>query len=102
MANWKKAQGERVGAFRLATAPLMIIIAALPVVVAGIWVINFGGPWLWHNTFHHRFFHASAAIPSCLATYLSTWNSQPLLIGVLAGLVVHLLYPTIGTTVQIF
>src|SRR5260221_1407883 len=102
MANWKKAQGERVGAFRLATAPLMIIIAALPLVVAGIWVINFGGPWLWHHTLHHRVLHVSVAIPSWLATYLSTWNWQPLLIGVLAGLVVHRLYRPIGNTVQLF
>ena len=102
MANWKKARGERVGAFRLATAPLLIMIAALPVVVAGIWVINFGGPWLWHHTLHHRVLHVSVAIPSWLATYLSTWNWQPLLIGVLAGLVVHRLYRPIGNTVQLF
>jgi hypothetical protein len=42
------------------------------------------------------------AIPSWLATYLSTWNWQPLLIGVLAGLVVHRLYRPIGNTVQLF
>src|SRR5258708_39295558 len=101
MANWKKAQGERVGAFRLATAPLMIIIAALPLVVAGIWVINFGGPWLWHHTLHHRVLHVSVAIPSWLATYLSTWNWQPLLIGVLAGLIVHRLYRPRRDTVRL-
>jgi len=102
MANWKKAHGERVGAFRLITAPLLIIIAALPIVVVGIWVVNFAGPWLWHHTLHHRVLHWTVAMPSWLATYLSTWNWQPLLIGVIAGLVVHRLYRPIGNTVQLF
>lgn len=102
MANWKKAQGEEVGAFRLVTAPLLIIIAALPVVIAGIWVINFAGPWLWHHLFHHHVLHLSVVLPRWLATYLSTWTWQPVLIGVIAGLVVHRLYRPIGNTVQLF
>jgi hypothetical protein len=102
MANWKKAHGETVGAFRLITAPLLIIVAALPIVVAGIWVVNFAGPWLWHHAFHHRVLHLSVSLPSWLATYLSTWNWQPVLIGIVAGLVVHRLYRPIGNTVQLF
>jgi hypothetical protein len=102
MANWKKAHGERVGAFRLLTAPLLIIIAALPVVVAGIWVLNFGGPWLWHHTLHHRVLHLAVAVPAWLGTYLSTWNWQPVLIGVIAGLLVHRLYRPAGNTIQLY
>jgi len=102
MANWKKAHGERVGAFRLVTAPLLITIVALPIVIAGIWVINFGGPWLWHHTLGHRVVHLSVALPSWLATYLSTWNWQAVVIGVIAGLVVHRIYRPIGNTVQLF
>jgi hypothetical protein len=102
MANWKKAHGERVGAIRLITAPLLIIVAALPIVVAGIWVINFAGPWLWHHLFHHHVLHLSVGLPSWLDTYLSTWDWQPELIGVIAGLVVHRLYRPIGNTVQLF
>jgi hypothetical protein len=102
MANWKKAHSARVGAFRLITAPLLIIIAALPIVVAGIWVINFAGPWLWHHALGHRVLHLSVGMPSWLGTFLSTWAWQPLLIGVIAGLVVHRLYRPIGNTVQLF
>jgi hypothetical protein len=104
MANWKKAHSERVGAFRLITAPLLIIVAALPIVVAGVWVINFAGPWLWHHAFHHRVLHLSPPswLPSWLATFLSTWNWQPVLIGIITGLVVHRLYRPIGNTVQLF
>jgi hypothetical protein len=102
MANWKKAHHERVGAFRLLTAPLLIILVALPIVVAGVWVINFAGPWLWHHTLGHRVLHLSVTLPGWLDTYLSTWNWQPLVIGIVAGLVVHRLYRPIGNTIQLF
>jgi hypothetical protein len=102
MANWKKSHGERADAFRLVTAPLVIIIAALPVVVAGIWVLNFGGPWLWHHTLHHRVLHLAVSMPAWLSTFLSTWNWQPLLIGIIAGQIVHRLYRPAGNTVQLF
>ena len=102
MANWKKAHLERVGAFRLVTAPLLIMVVTLPIVVAGIWVINFGGPWLWHHTVGHRVLHLSVTLPAWLNTYLSTWNWQPLVIGIITGLVVHRLYRPIGNTVQLF
>lgn len=102
MANWKKAHGERVGAFRLLTAPLVIMVIALPIVIAGVWVINFGGPWLWHHTLHHRVLHLSVSLPSWLGTYLSTWNWQPVVIGIIAGLVVHRFYRPIGNTIQLF
>lgn len=103
MANWKKSHGARVGAFRLITAPLVIIVAALPLVIAGVWLLNFAGPWLWHHTLHHRVLHLSVHhLPAWLKTYLSTWNWRPELIGVIAGLVVHRLYRPIGNTVQLF
>jgi hypothetical protein len=102
MANWKKAHGERVGAFRLITAPLLIMVIALPIVIAGVWVINFGGPWLWHHTLDHRALHLSVKLPAWLSTYLSTWNWQPVVIGIIAGLVVHRFYRPIGNTIQLF
>lgn len=102
MANWKKAHGERVGAFRLVTAPLVIMVIALPIVIAGVWVINFAGPWLWHHTLHHRVLHLSVTLPAWLNTYLSTWSWQPVVIGVIAGLVVHWFYRPVGNTIQLF
>jgi hypothetical protein len=102
LANWKKKYTERVGAFRLITAPLLIVVATLPLVIAGIWVVNFAGPWIWHHTLHHRVLHLSMHLPQWLATFLSTWNWQPLIIGIIAGLVVHRLYRPIGNTVQLF
>ena len=102
MANWKKAHGERVGAFRLLTAPLLIMAIALPIVIAGVWVINFGGPWLWHHTLDHRVVHLSVTLPGWLSTYMSTWNWQPVVIGIITGLVVHRFYRPIGNTIQLF
>lgn len=102
MANWKRKNLDEVGAFRLITAPLLIIAAALPIVLAGIWVVNFAGPWVWHHTVGHRVVHLAVHLPSWLDTYLSTWNWQPLLIGIIAGLVVHRLYRPVGNTVQLY
>lgn len=102
MANWKKAHFARVGPVRLITAPLLITVVALPMMVAGIWLVNFAGPWLWHHTLHHKVLHLAVALPAWLGTYLSTWNWQPTLIGILAGLVVHRVYRPVGNTVQLF
>jgi hypothetical protein len=102
MANWKKAHGDRAGAFRIAISPLVVTLAALPVVIAGVWVVNFGGPWLWHHTLHHRVLHLAVTLPAWLDTYLSTWNWQPLLIGIIAGLVVHHLFRPVGNAIQLF
>ena len=102
MANWKRKNLDQVGAFRLITAPLLIIGAALPIVLVGIWVVNFAGPWVWHQTAGHRVVHLAVHLPSWLDTYLSTWNWQPLLIGIIAGLVVHRLYRPVGNTVQLY
>ncbi|HEY2312944.1 MAG TPA: hypothetical protein VGH96_04975 [Streptosporangiaceae bacterium] len=102
LANWKEAHSDKVGAFRLITAPLLIIVAALPIVVVGIWVLNFAGPWVWHHTEGHRVLHLTVSMPAWLGTFLSTWNWQPLLIGIITGLVVHRLYRPIGNTIQLF
>lgn len=102
MANWKRKNLDEVGAFRLITAPLLIIVAALPLVIIGIWLVNFAGPWIWHHTVGHRVVHLAVHLPSWLDTYLSTWNWQPLIIGIIAGLVVHRLYRPIGNTVQLY
>jgi hypothetical protein len=102
MANWKKAPTARVGAFRLITAPVLIIVAALPIVVAGIWVIDFAGPWVWRHSIGHHVLHLTVSMPGWLSTYLSTWNWQPVLIGVIAGIFVHRLYRPVGNTVQLY
>ncbi len=102
LANWRKYGERRVGPVRLVAAPLVIIAVAAPIVVAGIYVINYGGPWLWRRVFHHHAIHAPVSPPGWLAAYLSAWNWQPVLIGIITGLVVHRIYAPVGNTVQLF
>jgi hypothetical protein len=102
LAHWRKYGERRVGLARLVTAPLVIIVVGAPIVVAGIFVIDHGGPWLWHRVYHHHVIHATVSLPGWLSAYLSGWNWQPVLIGVIAGLVVHRIYAPIGNTVQLF
>jgi hypothetical protein len=110
MANWSKKSRKHAGPLRVATSPLVIFLAALPIVVGGAWLLNVGGPAAWHYFAHHGVLphrvtvppQATSWQPEWLATFLQTFNWQPLLIGVLAGQVVHRLYAPVGDTVQLF
>jgi len=101
VAKWRRYHGARVGPVRMALSPLVIFLAALPVVLVGIWLIDISGPALWHHIAGHRVLHAHVALPGWLSAYLSLWNWQPLLIGIAAGLVVHRVYRPVGNTVQL-
>jgi hypothetical protein len=76
----KKYWGHRVGWLRLVTAPLVIFVAAFPIITLGIWLVDI--------------LHLGP--PSWLVTY------QAILIGFVAGQVVHRIYAPVGNTVQLF
>ena len=69
---------------------MLIVVVAFPIVAAGIWLINYALPYLWHALFAHHVLHNPVHMPYNLAwlgTYLSGFPWQPLVIGILAGLV---------------
>jgi hypothetical protein len=104
LANWKK-HDRRAPAWYVAISPLLIIVVAAPVVVAGIWVINYAVPYLWHAWLSHHTLHNPVHMPSrldWLGTYLAGYPWQPAVIGILAGLVVHRVYAPAGNTVQLY
>ena len=76
----KKYWGHRVGWLRLATAPLVIFVAAFPIITLGIWLVDI--------------LHLGP--PGWLVTY------QAILIGFVAAQVVHRIYAPVGNTVQLF
>jgi hypothetical protein len=103
LANWRK-HDRRAPAWYVVLSPILIVVVAFPVVAAGIWLINYGLPYLWHLWFTHQVLHNPVHFPRPLAwlgTYLSSWRWQPLVIGVVAGLVVHRVYAPAGNTVQL-
>jgi hypothetical protein len=74
-------------------------------VAAGIWLINYALPYLWHALLMHQVLHNPVHMPHSLAwfgTYLSGFPWQPLVIGILAGLVVHRVYAPAGNAVQMY
>lgn len=75
----KKYWEKRVGWFRILTSPLLLFIAALPIIVLGIWIVDV----------------RNFSVPGYITVY------QALLIGFVAGQVVHRLYAPIGNTVQL-
>jgi hypothetical protein len=104
LANWRK-NDRRGPAWYVVISPFVIVLAAFPVVVAGIWLINYALPYIWHAVFAHHVVHNPLHMPHRLAwlgTYLSGFPWQPALIGILAGLVVHRVYAPAGNTVQLY
>jgi hypothetical protein len=104
LANWRK-RDERAPAWYVLISPLLIVVAAFPIVVAGIWLINYGLPDAWHWLFTRHALHNPVHMPQRLAwlgTYLASYPWQPVVIGILAGLVVHRVYAPAGNTVQMY
>ncbi len=104
LANWRK-RDRRGPAWYVALSPILIVVVAFPIVAAGVWLINHGLPALWHAWLRHHALHNPVHLPHSLAwlgTYLSGYPWQPLVIGILAGLVVHRVYAPAGNTVQLY
>jgi hypothetical protein len=104
LANWRK-HDRRAPAWYVLLSPILIVVVAFPIVAAGIWLINYALPYLWHLWFAHHVLHNPLHFPHPLAwlgTYLASWKWQPLVIGILAGLVVHRVYAPAGNTVQLY
>jgi hypothetical protein len=104
LANWRK-RDRRGPAWYVVISPILIVVVAIPFVVAGIWLINYALPYLWHVWFAHHSLHNPVHVPArldWLATYLSSFPWQPVVIGILAGLVVHRVYAPAGNTVQLY
>ena len=105
LANWRK-RDRRAPAWYVVISPFLIVVVAFPVVAAGIWLINYALPYLWQQWFaHHHAIANPVHLPSrldWLGTYLSGFPWQPVVIGILAGLVVHRVYAPAGNTVQLY
>jgi hypothetical protein len=104
LANWRK-RDRRAPAWYVAISPVLIVVVAFPIVIAGIALINHGLPGAWHALFAHHRLHNPLHMPRPLAwfgTYLSGYAWQPTLIGIVAGLVVHRVYAPAGNTVQMY
>jgi len=104
LANWRK-HDRRAPAWYVLVSPIVIVVAAFPVVVAGIWLINYGLPDAWHAVLAHHTLHNPVHMPqrvAWLGTYLAGYPWQPVVIGILAGLVVHRVYAPAGNTVQLY
>jgi hypothetical protein len=86
LANWRKRKW-RAPAWYVLLSPMLIVVVAFPIVVAGIWLINYALPYLRHAWFaHHAALHNPVHLPHPLAwlgTYLTGYPWQPLIIGVL-------------------
>ena len=79
LANWRK-RDRRGPAWYVVISPFLIVVVAFPIVAAGIWLINYALPYLWHAWFAHHTLHNPVHTPprlDWLGTYLSGFPWQP-------------------------
>ena len=98
LANWRKRDHRAPGWYVL-LSPVVIVVVAFPVVVAGVWLINYGLPDAWHAVFAHHAVRNPVHLRNqwaWLGTYLAGFPWQPAVIGIAAGLVVHRVYAPAG------
>jgi hypothetical protein len=104
LADWRK-HDRRAPAWYVVLSPILIVVVAFPIVAAGVWLINYALPYVWHAVLAHHVLHNPVHMPPRLAwfgTYLAGYPWQPVVIGILAGLVVHRVYAPAGNTVQLY
>ena len=104
LANWRK-NDRRAPAWYVVISPILIMVVAFPVVAAGIWLINYALPYVWHAGLVQHAVHNPVHMLHRLAwlgTYLAGFPWQSVVIGILAGLVVHRVYAPAGNTVQLY
>ncbi len=104
LANWKKG-GRHAPAWYVAISPLLLVLVAAPLVTLGVFLLNHAFPWLWRRAFGHKVLANPVHLPHAIAwlgTYVAGFPWQPLVIGVLVGLVVHRVYAPAGRTVQLY
>lgn len=104
LANWKRNDRRAPGWYVL-ISPLLIIVVSFPIVIGGIALLNYGLPDTWHAILGHRVVHNPVHFTHQAAwfgTYLAGFPWQPVLLGIIAGLVVHRVYAPAGNTVQMY
>ena len=104
LANWRKHDRRAPGWYVL-ISPVVIVAVAFPVVAAGVWLVNYGLPDVWHAALAHHTVHNPVHLRNqwaWLGTYISGFPWQPVVIGIAAGLVVHRVYAPAGNTVQLY
>jgi hypothetical protein len=84
----------RVGAVRLATTPVVLVVLAVALIVGGIWLVDFGLPAAWHGLFGN--YHLTGWFTNALGKASFT----TLLLGFLIGRVLHRVWAPVGATLQ--
>ena len=63
LANWRR-NPRRGPSWYVVLSPILIVVVAFPIVVAGIWLINYALPHLWHEILAHHTLHNPVHVPA--------------------------------------
>jgi hypothetical protein len=80
-----------VGTVRLITAPVILIALTFALGVAGVWLLDFGGPDAWHRLFGGQRVDVA---------FLGKLSVGQLLLGFAIGQVLHRFWAPVGATLQ--
>lgn len=90
MAKRWQRKDVRLGPVHLVVRVIAVFVAATVLVLAGIWVLDFGAPSAWH----------ALGLPYVNLGVLSKFSIGQLALGIITGLVVHTLWAPAGSTFQ--
>lgn len=103
-APWKRTVQRRVPAFGVIWRVAFVIVVGLILAAGGAWLLNVGFPAAWHALFGHHVLRAPRSatswMPQWLGTFLSQYNWQPLVLGLVIGRIIHPVFQPAGETIQ--
>jgi hypothetical protein len=100
VGSWKKHARQRLTGLMLAFRVVLALAAAFAVIIAGVYLINYGLPAAWHWLFGHG--HVTASVSnSTLANVFSGINWQAFLFSFIAVHLIRTLWVPVGNTISL-
>lgn len=99
VASWKKHPDERLSGIALAVRSVATLIGAFALIIIGIWLLNYGGPYVWHHFFHHQKLTASA--PGWVGAVTSSVSLGSFVLGFAVTHAARTLWRPVGSTINL-
>lgn len=105
VAKWKPERDKPLKAGPLVLRTLLCLALIVPLIVASVYLIDTGLPFLWHKAFGHQHVGNPVHFPHALAflgTFLSGFPWEFLIAGVIIGRIIKTIFRPVGVTLNGF
>lgn len=100
ISPWRKHPDERLSGVALAVRGVVCLVLALALIIVGVWIVDYAGPWAWHALLGHR--HVTAGHgPSWIGTVLSGINWQSFVLGFVVTHAARFIWRPVGNTISL-